>query len=288
MPGGEIRRAFLFERRMPLYNTFYCDEKLLLDNWLYYGESNLLLKSVLSRSGLSANECAKEYLAYMNNSESFDCGLDYLTNTFSECIREAGDVGLQRYASAVIYKQDIEYIMCAKRDFNISKHQMLMLFGMIFMSRLSHDRYVDISTKSKMKKFVGCFSERISIAQSSSGQWEKRYYSPAGMEQLSDEFKLLNRRELYNACNSIGCVYEYPLYDVPEHAEPAYVFMVTQENNRLCISDVFSKLIDYNVRFCQRCGKQFTANGRRDKYCRECAKQVDAENKRRLARKYRS
>lgn len=272
---------------MPLYNTFYCDEKLLLDNWLYYGESNLLLKNILSRSGLSSEECAKEYLAYMNNSESYDCGFNYLVNSFSLGIEESHGAALQRYLSATIYKQDIEYIMCAKRDFNINKHQMMMLFGFIFMSRITHDRFIDISSKSKLKRFVGCFSERVGIVQSNDEQWEKRYYAPAGVQQLSDEFRLLERKALFNSCNSIGCVYEYPLYDVPEDAEPAYMFTTTLENNRLCISEVFNNLVDYNVRFCQRCGKQFTANGRRDKYCRACARQVDAENKRRLAKKYR-
>lgn len=40
------------------YTTFYCNENMLLDNWKYYNESNLMLRNLLKRTSLSPIECA--------------------------------------------------------------------------------------------------------------------------------------------------------------------------------------------------------------------------------------
>lgn len=194
------------------YTTFYCNEKLLLDNWNYYSESNLMLKNILVKSDYTISECADFYIKNMKNSKSVTYDRNHLMNMFSK--KRRNHSGLLCIESVDIYQQDLDYIEFARKRHHISYCQLRVMFGIIFFSRAFRTKYVSLESDFKMKRFGKCYSEKTERVYCPGSTWDNGYNTVKGLYELSDVYKLFNRQ----TTDDVGCVYEYPVYDLTDES----------------------------------------------------------------------
>lgn len=100
------------------YTTFYLNENLLLDNWHYYHESNLMLRNILKRTGLSPIECATIYYERMRNPESVSYDRSHLIQMFSRSRKNNAPILDVR--QVILYQKDLNYITEARRHYHIN------------------------------------------------------------------------------------------------------------------------------------------------------------------------
>ena len=140
------------------YTTFYCNENMLLDNWKYYHESNLMLRNLLGRTSLSPIECATIYYERMKNPESVSYDRSHLIQMFSR--GRKNNAPILDVHQVVLYQKDLDYITEARRKYHINYAQLRVLFGVIFFCRLYGSDTFSLDTEFKMKRFGGCFEEQ--------------------------------------------------------------------------------------------------------------------------------
>lgn len=248
------------------YTTFYCNESLLLNNWEYYKESNLMLKNLLRRTSLSPTDCATYYFEHMKNPQSVTYDRSYLIQMFSRGRKNI--IPLMEKKQIVLYKHDFEYLKMAQKVFHITYHQLRILFGVIFFSRLFEDANVALDTMFKLRRFAGCFNEETNIVYCKALTWDGGYNTIAGLKELSEVYHLLVRIPT----NETGCIYQYPWFDLDNNDAIEYVFNVTLENNRLNLSNLVSKFFSPNQCYCMICGDEYYADKpNASLYCKDCA-----------------
>lgn len=248
------------------YTTFYCNENILLDNWKYYHESNLMLRNLLKRTTLSPIECATIYYERMRNPESVSYDRSHLIQMFSR--GRKNNAPILDVHQVVLYQKDLDYITEARRQYHINWAQLRVLFGIIFFCRLYGTNMVALDTEFKMKRFGGCFEEQTEITYCSGTNWDDGYNTVRGMRELSDVYLLLNR----TSTDDIGCLYTYPNYSLDKNDVIAYTFNVTLENNRLNLSPVVRELFNSKECYCTVCGTQYISQKpNASLYCKDCA-----------------
>ncbi len=259
------------------YTTFYLNENLLLENWHYYHESNLMLRNLLKRTTLSPIECATIYYERMRNPESVSYDRSRLIQTFSR--GRKNNAPILDVHQVVLYKKDLDYITEARRKFHINYTQLRVLFGIIFFCRLYGTDTVALDTEFKMKRFGGCFEEQTEITYCAGPSWDDGYNTVRGLWEISDVHHLLNRI----CTDDIGCLYTYPNFTLDKDDIIVYTFDVTLKNNRLNLSPVVRELFDPKECFCTICGTQYTAlKPNASLYCKDCATKKE---KARIAKK---
>ena len=248
------------------YTTFYCNENILLDNWKYYHESNLMLRNLLKRTTLSPIECATIYYERMRNPESVSYDCSHLIQMFSR--GRKNNAPILDVHQVVLYQKDLDYITEARRQYHINWAQLRVLFGIIFFCRLYGTNMVALDTEFKMKRFGGCFEEQTEITYCSGPNWDDGYNTVRGMRELSDVYLLLNR----TSTDDIGCLYTYPNYSLDKNDVIAYTFNVTLENNLLNLSPVVRELFNSKECYCTVCGTQYISQKpNASLYCKDCA-----------------
>lgn len=258
-------------------STFYCNEKMLLDNWKYYGESNMLLKNLLKRTALSPTDCASFYFENMRNPESVSYDRSQLVRTFSYG-RENLPALLDTH-QVVLYKKDLDYITEARKRFHISFVQLQVLLGVIFFCRLYSTPNFSLETIFKLHKFTGCFKGKTKTVYCNGDTWDNGYSTALGLKEISDDYHLLIRIPTEN----IGCIYKYPNYSLNNNDIAAYTFNVTLENNKLDLNSIANELFDIQENYCVLCGSSYKMiKANRGLYCRECAIKKEKE---RIAKK---
>lgn len=247
------------------YTTFYCNENMLLDNWKYYHESNLMLRNLLKRTSLSPIECATIYYERMRNPESVSYDRSHLIQTFGR--GHKNNAPLLDVHQVVLYQKDLDYITDARRLYHINWAQLRVLLGIIFFCRLYGRDTVALDTDFKMKRFGKCFDEQTEIMYHGGPNWDDGYNTVRGMYELSDVHHLLYR----TGTDDIGCLYTYPNFALDKDDVIAYTFNVTLENNRLNLSKVARKLFDPKECYCTVCGEKYIAKRpNASLYCKEC------------------
>lgn len=246
--------------------TFYCNEHLLLDNWKYYGESNLMLRNLLRRTSLPPVECATIYFELMRNHESVSYDKSSLVRLFNS--GRKNNAPLLDVRQVVIYQKDLDYITNARKKYHINYTHTRVLFGIIFFCRMYGTENISLDTEFKMKRFGGCFEEQTEIKYYAGADWDSGYNSVRGMHELSDVYKLLNR----STTDDIGCIYTYPEFSLSKSDTIAYTFDVTVENNRLNLTNIVKELFDPKEYYCFVCGKRCASpKPNASRYCKPCA-----------------
>ncbi len=120
-----------------------------------------MLKNLLKRTSLSPVDCASFYLAHMKNPQSVTYDRSYLIQTFSRGRKNV--TPLLEKKQVALYRHDFEYMKKAQKVFHITYHQLRILFGIIFFSRLFEDSTVALDTMFKLRRFAGCFDEETNI-----------------------------------------------------------------------------------------------------------------------------
>ena len=248
------------------YTTFYCNENLLLDNWHYYHESNLMLRNILKRTNLSPIECATIYYERMRNPESVSYDRSHLIQQFTR--GRKNNAPILDVHQVVLYQKDLDYITAARKEHHINYAQLRALFGIIFFCRLYGTATIALDTEFKMKRFGGCFEEQTEIMYCSGPNWDDGYNAVRGMREISDVYHLLDRV----GTDDIGCLYTYPNFALDKDDVIAYTFNVTLENNRLDLSPVARELFDPKECYCTMCGAQYSSpKPNASLYCKDCA-----------------
>ena len=235
------------------YTTLYLNENLLLENWQYYHESNLMLRNLLKRTNLSPIECATIYYERMRNPESVSYDRSHLIQMFSRGRKNNAPI-LDVY-QVVLYQKDLDYITEARRRHHINWAQLRALLGIVFLCRLYGSDTVALDTEFKMKRFGKCFEEQTEIMYCSGPGWDDGDITVRGMYELSDVYHLLER----TGTDDIGCLYTYPNFALDKDDVIAYTFNVTLENNRLDLSKVARELFDPKPNaslYCKKCAAQ--------------------------------
>ena len=248
------------------YTTFYCNENILLDNWHYYHESNLMLRNLLKRTSLSPIECATIYYERMRNPESVSYDRSHLIQMFS-CGRK-NNAPILDVRQVVLYQKDLNYITEARQRYHINWAQLRVLLGIIFFCQLYGTDTIALDTEFKMKRFGKCFEEQTEIMYCSGSTQDDGYNTVRGMCELSDKYHLLNR-----VCtDDIGCLYTYPNFALDKDDIIAYTFNVTLENNRLNLSKVARELFDPKECYCTVCSEKYKSlKPNASLYCKDCA-----------------
>ena len=247
------------------YTTFYCNENMLLDNWKYYHESNLMLRNLLKRTNLSPIECATIYYERMRNPESVSYDRSHLIQAFGRGYKN--NAPILDVHQVVLYQKDLDYITDARRRYHINWAQLRVLLGIIFFCRLYGSDTVALDTDFKMKRFGKCFDEQTEIMYHGGPNWDDGYNTVRGMYELSDVYHLLYR----TGTDDIGCLYTYPNFALDKDDVIAYTFNVTLENNRLNLSKVARELFDPKECYCTVCGEKYIAKRpNASLYCKEC------------------
>lgn len=248
------------------YTTFYCNENMLLDNWHYYHESNLMLRNLLKRTNLSPVECATIYYERMRNSESVNYDRSHLIQTFTR--GRKNNAPILDVHQVVLYQKDLDYITAARKEHHINYAQLRALFGIIFFCRLYGTATISLDTEFKMKRFGGCFEEQTEIMYCSGPNWDDGYNTVRGLREISDVYHLLDRV----GTDDIGCLYTYPHFALDKDDIIAYTFNVTFENNRLNLTPVVRELFDPKECYCTMCGSKYNSpKPNASRYCKDCA-----------------
>lgn len=248
------------------YTTFYCNENILLDNWHYYHESNLMLRNLLKRTNLSPIECATIYYERMRNPESVSYDRSHLIQMFSR--GRKSNAPILDVHQVVLYQKDLDYIIMARQRYHINWAQLRVLLGIIFFCRLYGTNTIALDTEFKMKRFGKCFKEQTEIMYCSGAAQDDGYNTVRGMCELSDKYHLLNR----TCTDDIGCLYTYPNFTLDKDDVIAYTFDVTLENNRLNLSKVAWELFDPKECYCTVCGEKYKSlKPNASLYCKDCA-----------------
>ena len=267
-----------------MFYDFYCNEKMLLDNYKKNDLGNRALKRVIGRSGMTPDKCADMYLTMFDNSLNLNYDRYDLVRHFETCGTKTCE--LLQIDSIKVYKQDIEWIMTQIETHNLKQKEQLCLFGVVMMCRILHMDTIDLTTEFKIKRFCGCFESHLHDVTIRKGKWYETYHAPIGMETVSDEYGILLRTDSEHTAKKVGCYYTYENYDLKNN-EVVYEMVVTPDTNRLNLYALYQTVGLKNIRFCVRCGCAFTARGNMTKYCDDCAKIIKREQTRERVRKYR-
>ena len=88
-----------------MFYDFYCNEKMLLDNYKKNDLGNRALKRVIGRSGMTPDKCADMYLTMFDNSLNLNYDRYDLVRHFETCGTKACE--LLQIDSIKVYKQDL-------------------------------------------------------------------------------------------------------------------------------------------------------------------------------------
>lgn len=251
-------------------HTLYCNEQMLLDNWKYYDEPNMLLKNTLRKTSLSPTECATFYYENMKNQESVTYDREHLISMFSSGRNKLKPLLI--VDQIALYEKDLEYVESAKKDYHLNYAQVKALFGVIFFCRLFGTKKISLDTSHRLKQFSGCFQERTSSMYWHGSNWDNGYTTIIGLQQVSDEYHLLLRSQTDN----IGCVYEYPEFELTQNDKVSYIYKVTKETNKVQLSGIVRKMFDPRDCYCVICGTPYHTEGpNASLYCKACAKEKE-------------
>lgn len=251
-------------------STFYCNERMLLENWDYYHESNMTLKNLLMKTDMSPPECADFYYEHMKNRESVTYDRSYIISKFYNKKSKRGK--LREINQVVIYQKDFDYVENAKKFLNLSYAAVRALFGIIFFSRMLGSEKVYLDTLRGLRHFDGCYGKNVSIIYVEGETWIGGYNTVTGLPIVSDTYHLVERMPTDN----IGCIYRYPEFSLHKEDKVAYIFDVTLETNRLRLENLTKELFDPRKQYCVLCGSEYYTNGpNASLYCKECAKEKE-------------
>lgn len=268
-----------------MYYDFYCNEQLLLDNFSDYRESNRMLKRLIAQSGNPPDVCADLYLAKMDNRKGlYYDRYDVIKDFERRCTPEKE---LKKIEKIVVYKQDLDYVKCAIREYKLTEVERMSLFGIIMMCRILQTDTIDLTTQFKIQQFCSCFGDSISSKRESGEKWYDSYHAPIGLKRLTDKFHILLRVDAEKSIGKIGCSYvylNYELYDTEIVAE----YPITKENNKLNLESIFRDLHIDKIKYCECCGKEIFTKSNRLQYCKTCAEKIRRERTKERVRKHRS
>ena len=268
-----------------MYYDFYCNEKMLLENWDSASGSNRALRRLLGMSGQAPDVCADMYLEKMDNHKNlyhdrYDVIRDFERIRSDKC-------ELLEITSLPIYEQDIRYIKEAIKNYKLTQKEELVLFGTIMMCRILKTNTLDLTTRYKLRRFCGCFDGHVNKVRVDTGKWYDVYHEPDGMQRLCNEYDLLIRTKAEAGPDKIGCYYTYLNYELTDK-KIADNYVVTKDTNRLNLYDVYCKAGLENLHFCQRCGKEYKLKSKTTLYCKECVKSTKREQTRARVKRYRA
>lgn len=187
-------------------------------------------------------------------------------------LREINEVSL--------YRSDFEAIEKAKKDFDLTELQVMVCFGLIFMSRMNGVKYCRIGTIYKSKGFWSSFEKHIPL-EDRQRVWETGLFEDYATDKTKARKQVESRGEgladylhIEDECDKI-----YLNFDNKD--EVVWTFHTTVENNRLNFSELCRQAMpNLKKRYCSVCGKEFTPNNNKQKQCTECKE----EHKREQAR----
>lgn len=266
-----------------MYYSYYCNEKMLLDNFDDYNESPRLLRRLLAQSGYEPDFCADMQLAhtdpkYIRQYDRLDLIQQYKKKQLKKC-------GLRQVDKIYLYESDLTYIRLAIRTYGLTQRQVKVLLGVIVMCRLNGSDTLDLMNRYRIKQFCSCFGRDVTTIHIDGANWWDGYEAPVELDVLSDKCGILNRITCKPGPGRIGCLYEYPFYD--HKSEGVYCWDVTAENNRLNMDKLCAKIGLFDNRYCEKCGEEIAWNAKAH-YCKTCAELE--KNAKTLARvtRYRS
>ena len=249
-----------------MYYSFYCNEKMLLDNFSDYNESPRLLRRLLAQSGYAPDFCADMQLKYTNPDyiQEYD-RLDLIQKY--ERIR-LNHCGLRQVNEITLYNYDIEYIKLATRSYNLTQRQVKVLTGVIVMCRINDNDTLDLMNKYRIKQFCSCFGKDVTAEYIKGDTWWNGYEAPVDMNVLSDGYGIIDRVSAEVAPNRIGCLFRYPFFEQKDSV--AYTYKVTPQTNKLDMNRVCADIGLLNYKYCEKCGEKIEW-GVRTHYCKACA-----------------
>ena len=106
-----------------MFYDFYCNEKMLLDNYKKNDLGNRALKRVIGRSGMTPDKCADMYLTMFDNSLNLNYDRYDLVRHFETCGTKTCE--LLQIDSIKVYKQDLEWIMTQIETQNLKQKEQL-------------------------------------------------------------------------------------------------------------------------------------------------------------------
>lgn len=255
-------------------STFYCNEQILLDNWSFYDESNTLLREVLLKTTLTAEERTQFYFENMRNANNAAYSKKNMLCSLS---RRNTTGSLRTITNVVIYQQDIVYVQEAIQHHHLTLHQAVVLFGFIFFTRMFETPMLEMNTRREIRRFTGCFEERVTLKSGLDNTWFTRDSTPPLLAGLVTAGALKDAS--YPGYRCVITRYEYPCYQIRERRKDesidpdtiAYQFIVTKENNRLNISKIWDELFGRTMNVCTNCGRVYYTNRPHySLYCDEC------------------
>ena len=293
-----------------MYYSFYLNEEMLLDNWRYYGECNMLLKNCLSKDSRKSHiEMASLYFNLRNEKKQYKWntyittdvqtgkkiarytekpnGLhveDYEHYFLRRAIKNLRmNMKLRKVNEVVLYKSDFDAIEQARKEHHLTQMEIEIMFGLIFFSRMHDVRWCRIGTNFKRQQFMGCFNTWDKDAMYNvlhTGFFKDVDYN----KDPEGDFPWWWKEKFY-----IKDENDYIYTNFDNKDEVAYVFKTTLENNKLNLSQVAADAIpDIKDKYCIRCGEKFNPASNRQKYCDKCKKEVNKEQAAERKRKQRA
>lgn len=267
-----------------MYYDFYCDEQMLLDNFSYYGESNRLLKRLVAQSGNPPDTCADLYLSKMDNRKGLYYDRYDLIVDFEKRCTKTNE--LKSIHKIVVYKQDVEYVKCAIKEYRLTEVERMSLFGIIMMCRILNTDTVDLTTQFKIQQFCSCFGDSISAKREIGEKWYDSYHSPVGLKNICDKYHILLRIPSEKSVGKIGCSYVYFNYELNDKTVVAE-YDITKETNKLNLERIFRDLHIDKIKYCECCGKEIYTKSNRLQYCKGCSDIIKRERTKERVRKHR-
>ena len=152
-----------------MYYSYYCNEKMLLDNFDDYNESPRLLRRLLAQSGYEPDFCADMQLAhtdpkYIRQYDRLDLIQQYKKKQLKKC-------GLRQVDKICLYESDLTYIRLAIRTYGLTQRQVKVLLGVIVMCRLNGSDTLDLMNRYRIKQFCSCFGRDVTAIHIDGANW---------------------------------------------------------------------------------------------------------------------
>ncbi len=184
---------------------------------------------------------------------------------------------LREVSSVILYQSDIDNILKARREYNLTELQTQVCFGLIFMSRMSGIKFCRIGTTYKSKGFWSAFDKHIS-PEDKARVWETGLFSTYVSKK--------KRAHGVHIEDEVDKIYE--CFDVKDGGI-GYEFITTVENNRLNFSKMCKEAIpNLRNRHCVVCGEEFVPTNNSQRQCLSCKEKYKREQANERLRKHRA
>ena len=250
--------------------TVYCNEQMVVDNLEKYKECNARIRNLLVRSGYEPDICADLYLDHMNTREggiTRKQAFDYFSEKYT------GINYLRSVECVCLYQKDIDFIISACRKYNMTASLRKELFCIVFLCRLYGTEYLDLGRENNLKGFcAACNDCQVYQVGVRCEKWSDNYREPNGFDKLA-EYGLIERESKKSGYRIVGCRYRYALFYLDDET-PALQIKINLGNNRVDIDRLARETGLLDLKFCNVCGKVYSARGNKRKVCMTCAERI--------------